>query len=253
MWKYIIVLTVLLNPLFVLSKENKFYDKSKEGWFYYEEPPVEENDNKKDEDREFISSIPLEDLASLSAKEFRETLDKVRDISVMKPSYKNIMAYKQMTKFATDQSEKFAVNYKLASIIDDSYEYHDIGTGGFTNEALKNKKEEEGLARHLTENIVFVTFTKNPNSKLTQKQIVANIGMRKEYGVDTRVIALSDFPEMEKRLGITNEIENFVFYKKEQKWQRIRRNLIDGNTFVKDFIFYDTNKDNFKLDEELAL
>jgi len=242
-----ILLALLFNSL--LSNE-KFFDKTKEGWFYYAIP--ETNEEKEDEDREFISLIPLDDLSSLSAKEFRETLDKVRDISIMKPSYENIMAYKRMTKFATDQSETFAVNYKLASLIDDTYEYHNIGTGGFSNNALKEQQNEEDIAKHLTENVVFVTFTKKPNSKLTQKQIVSNLNMRREYGVDTRVIALADFPEMEKRLKITHEIENFIFYKEESRWQRIRRGLIDADSFVKDFIFYDKHIDNFTKDSQLT-
>jgi conjugal transfer pilus assembly protein TraF len=251
MWKHLVILA-LINSLAIANVKENFFDRAKEGWFYYEEPIVSKEHNATDEDKKFIASIPLDNLESLSAKEFRETLDRVRDISVMKPSYENIMAYKRMTKFATDQSEKFAVNYKLASIIDDSYEYHDIGTGGFTNNALKDEREKKELAKHLTENVVFVTFTKDPNGTLTQKQIVSNINMRRDYGVDTRTIALADFPEMEKRLGITNDVENFVYYKKEQKWQRIRRSLIDGDAFVKDFIFYEKNKDNFKLDEELS-
>jgi len=250
MWKHLVITLLVFSSL---AAKEKFFDKAKEGWFYYEEPKTSRDNNDTDEDRKFIASIPLDNLEAMSAKDFRETLDRVRDISVMKPTYENIMAYKRMTKFATDKSEKFAVNYKLASIIDDSYEYHDIGTGGFTNNALKDEREKTELAKHLTENVVFVTFTKDPNGTLAQKQILANINMRRDYGVDTRTIALADFPEMEKRLGIANEVENFVYYKKQQKWQRIRRGLIDGDTFVKDFIFFEKNKGNFKLDEELSL
>lgn len=230
-----------------LFGKNEYFDKSKEGWFYYQDPIKEQEDNRTKEDEVFIASLP-DDFSKMSTEEFKKSEEHVRDIATMKPTQENINAWKRMIKFANDQSKKFTVNWKMASLLDDQYDYSDIGTGGFSQKNMQTSKKERDKAKFLTDNVVFVTFVKDGSSTLTQKQITANLDLRREFGVDSRTFSTEDFPEMVNKLGITNEIENFVYYKDDQRWQRIRRGLIDAETYVNDFMFFEENKDVFKND-----
>lgn len=241
-----IALSVLLSV--ALWSDTSFYDKAKEGWHYYKEPPKQNSKKKrKDEDRKFIASLPLDKLNELSAEEFSEMFEKVRKIAVMEPSQENILAYKAMMKFSVDQSELFAINHKLSTFFDDSHEYHNIGHGGFSNDAMRKDKNAREQAKHLNDNVVFVSFIdKGKEDELGREQILANLALKKEFGVDTRVFSLNDYPEMKLKLGIKEPVENFVFYRDTKKWQRIRRGIIDAEDFVKDYIFFEENKDNFK-------
>lgn len=243
MWKSLVI--VLLANICFAGGSN-YYDKSKEGWHYYQDPIKATDDNKSQEDEKYITSIPLDNLESMSAEEFRKAIDKVKDIAVMKPTQENIMAWKRMVKFSTDQSKLFTVNYKVASIMNDGYEYNDIGTGGFSQNTMKEAQKQRDKAKYLTDNIVFVTFAKNTEGKVTQKQIMANMDLKRDYGVDTRTFSTEDYPDIAEKLKITNDIENFVYYKDKKEWQRIRRGLIDADTFVSDFMFFEENKDTFK-------
>ncbi len=237
--KYLILLVSIIN---LFGASNKFFDNSRQGWFYYEEKEKIKIE-KEDKDKKFVATIP-KDLSSMSAEEFSKTFEKLRKISVMKPTKTNMLAYKRMMAFAREQSDLFAKNYHLASFYDDSYDYHD-GGGPFSANAIRDKKDADDIAKFLTQDIVFVTFLKDGNGKLAKKQIIANLDLRREYGVDSRTFTLKDYPEMEKKLKITKDVENFVFYKKTKKWQRIKRNLITAENFVKEFIFYEKNKHIF--------
>ena len=245
MWKFVIF--ALISTL--AFAKNEYFEKSKEGWFYYQDPIKEVDNNRTKDDEAFIANLP-DDFTTMSAEEFKKAEEKVRDIAVMKPTKENIMAWKRMVKFTTDQSKKFTVNTKMASLLDDTYEYTEIGSGGFSQKNMQEAKKQREKAKYLTENVVFVTFVKDGSSKLTQKQITANLDLKREFGVDTRTFATEDYPDMVQRLGITNEIENFVFYKDKKEWQRIKRGLIDAETFVNDFMFFEENKDVFKNDKK---
>lgn len=224
-----------------------FFDLSKEGWHYYQEPPKESEER---EEEEFIASIPLDNLSSLGVKKFQETFERVRGIAVMKPTQENITAYRAMMKFSLDQSKLFAINNKLLSLLDDTHDYHDIGNGGFSNNALKDARRARDLAKHLNENIVFVTFVNGDEELLSQKQIMANLDLKREFGVDTRTFSIKDYPEMVKKLNITEPVENFIFYKEQGRWQRIRRGLIDANSFISDYLFFEEHKENLIKKEE---
>ena len=212
-------LFILTSPL---SAANDFYEKSKEGWHWYIDPKKSSQDNNRTtEDDIFIASLP-EDFTTMTAEEFKLAEEKARAISVMKPTQTNIMAWKRMVKFATDQSKLFTVNLKLASMMDDQYEYTDIGTGNFSHKAMAEEKTRREKAKFLTENIVFVTFVKDGAGKLTQRQIIANMDLKRDFGVDSRTFAVEDYPETAKELGVRDDVENFVFYKDTKKWQRIK-------------------------------
>lgn len=230
---------IFLLTCFVFA--NDFFKNSKEGWFYYIDPP---KDKKIKENQKFLAKIP-QDLTKLSAKDFRETLDKVRDISIMQPTLENMMQYKKMMAFARDQSDKFATNYKLASLLDDKYDYHEIGGGAFSANPLKKQKKAKDMAKYLSDNIVFVSFVKEPDSQMTQKQTLANLELRKKYQIDARVFLIDSYPGIKEKLGIVKDVENFVFYKDSGQWLRIRRNLIDHDEFIRDFIFFEKHKNEF--------
>lgn len=234
----------LAIPIY-LNAYSKFFNNSEEGWFYYEENEIlkEQKKKKSDKDKQFVASIP-KDLSKMSAEDFSKTLEKLRKISVMKPTMENMMVYKKMMAFARDQSELFARNYHLASFYDDQYDFHD-GGGPFSANSVRAKKQADDIAKFITQDVVFVTFLKNGNDKMAKKQIMSNLNLKREYGVDSRTFALADYPEMEKKLKIEKDVENFVFYRKTKKWQRIKRNLITADDFVKEFIFFEKNKDTF--------
>ncbi len=232
----------MISIINLSSASSNFFDNSRKGWFYYEEKEKSKK-VKEDKDKKFVASIP-QNLGSMSAEEFSKTLEKLRKISIMKPTKVNMFAYKRMMAFAREQSDLFATNYHLASFYDDRYDYHD-GGGPFSANAIRDKKDADDIAKFLTQDVVFVTFLKDGNGKLAKKQIIANLDLRREFGVDSRTFTLKDYPEMEEKLKITKDVENFVFYKKAKRWQRIKRNLITAENFVKEFIFYEKNKHTF--------
>lgn len=233
----------------LLFGKNEYFEKGKEGWHYYQEPEKALDDNRSKEDENFVASLP-EDFTKMSAEEFRKAEEKVRAIAVMKPTQDNIMAWKRMVKFSTDQSKLFTTNFKVASIMDDRYDNTDIGTGGFSQNSMKEAQKQKEKAKYLTENIVFVSFVKDGDSILTKKQIMANMDLRRDFGVESRTFSVDDFPETASQLGIKDEVENFVFYKDTKKWQRIRRGLIDAQSYVNDYMFFEEHKDAFKDDKK---
>lgn len=231
---------LIILSLFFSIHAKDFFSANKDGWFWYERKKM---DNNKTKEENFMANIPLQNLNSMTAEEFRKTFEKVRDIVVINPTFENVQTMRIMQKYMTDQSEKLTKVFTYANIVDPKHNYNDVGSGGFTNELLSNNKNALQKAKYLTDDIVFVTFVKNQNSQIAKGQIVKNLDFR-SLGVDARTFEYTSLgePQLVKKLGLKEDIENFVFKKKEKKWVLIRKGPIDPTDFIKDFIFLEENK-----------
>lgn len=94
-----------LNPVLA---EGSFYDRRSEGWFWYNDPPLEEEPQKPEISKE-ESSPPS---ASQKLATYKKSLEEKLHTALMDPTYENIEAYMTQQKDMTQRSETFAKNWQ---------------------------------------------------------------------------------------------------------------------------------------------
>lgn len=119
----------LLLPSFVnagqyttFNKPPVYYDRNKEGWFWYIEPPAEPKEEPKKEEEKIVepapvpakvfAQVPLNDLRKLSAAELRVHIDDARDEALSKLDFTTTQYYMTVQKEVFDRASLFGVLWK---------------------------------------------------------------------------------------------------------------------------------------------
>lgn len=91
--------------------EVQWFERQAEGWFWYIDPPPEEEQAEVTEKNPVeVTPIPLPILADPKAKlkEFQEKLENAQALAIMQPTPQNVSAYLYLQKEAMDRSQRFS-------------------------------------------------------------------------------------------------------------------------------------------------
>jgi len=107
----ILFLLLGLPTLSVATESNQWFQRQAEGWFWYIDPPVEE-----EETEELIEAaqVPLPAIApaifnpKAELEAFQEKLENAQAQAIMRPTHENVMNYLYLQKQAMDNSQRFS-------------------------------------------------------------------------------------------------------------------------------------------------
>ncbi len=106
-----IVLSLGLPILAGATESDQWFQRHAEGWFWYIDPPVEEETGEAaDEVPAPAAPTPLDPKAELKA--FQEKLENAQALAVMQPTRENVTAYLYLQKEAMDRSQAFAERWQ---------------------------------------------------------------------------------------------------------------------------------------------
>lgn len=243
---------VMLNNAYAV---NYFNSEKKQTWFYGVNEADEElqKDNNKtqpekkqdtkerraDEQR-FMRNIPFDRLEQLTAKEYREMLDKTKEIATMHPSEENVATYMRLQKFATDQADKFSTMWKKASIQDPSLTYGISTSKIGRDQDLKNKTEDlQKFMAMVAPKSTFVMFYDETHIGDAQSQVNIYRNLERNYSAKIATISIQRNPEYVKSLELQAYPEHWVYYDDGNgaSWQRIGTGIQTLDSLVNNFYF----------------
>ena len=106
----LIVILLTIPVLTNATVEAQWFQRQAEGWFWYIDPPVEEEAAEETiEPQPAIPTVtppPLNPKAELET--FQEELENAQALAIMHPSNENVMAYMYLQKQAMDRSQAFS-------------------------------------------------------------------------------------------------------------------------------------------------
>lgn len=240
-----------------LSAKNYFHEEKKQTWFYgvneaedeekkddQQKPKEQTVKDRRAEEQKFMRSIPFGKLDQLTAKEYREMLDKTKEIATMHPSEENVATYMRLQKFATDQADKFTTMWKKASIQDPSLSYGISTSKVARDQNLKSKTED--IQKFMAENQKFTTFVMfYDESHISDAQAQVNIyrTLESSYGAKIATISIQKNPDYAKTLELQVYPEHWVYYDdgKTSSWQRIGTGIQTLDVLVNNYYFLKNN------------
>ncbi|AJF08312.1 conjugal transfer protein TraF [Geoalkalibacter subterraneus] len=128
---FLVFFLILIQPSLGFS-EGRWFERKAEGWFWYEQPEVPEEEKEpeppsivvKPKEKEPVPEEKEPEIkkeqgpAPLSAAWMRENLPKYRDLAVDNPTPENVSMYLYLQKYALDKSQVFADVAKSVVISD---------------------------------------------------------------------------------------------------------------------------------------
>jgi hypothetical protein len=193
-------------------------------------------------------------LNSLTAKQFKKYYVDMTDISVMRPTMKNIAKYTFMTNFMRQKSLQFAYAYYTYILNHPQYNMAGkIGTTSWSYRETSNYSiSQQKLYIHRFENKIGIFFFFSNNDKYSLKQIpimnwlttddhIVTIGVSNDAcpsNLDTKCVVS---PEAFKYYKVKNIPEIIMIYRKkdgEPSYQIIGAGLTPESTIISRIFFY---------------
>ncbi len=99
---------------------NEFYNDKYRGWYWFEDPPVEEDEseqvNASEPDKEAsLDDYTYDEIWSMNTDDFHKLSDDIRKKAVREPSEKNVLEYAFLQDIARRKAAAFAGTYMLVS------------------------------------------------------------------------------------------------------------------------------------------
>lgn len=223
---------------------NTFYQSEKDGWHYYKDnnnAQQEANKTKQlKEDEEFLKNIPINNLDSLSVKEYRETFERVKEIAVMKPTKENVAILQKMNKFQLQQSEKFAKVWTINNLENPTLEFPQINTTKFAKNQFAQEKEDKrkDFFKQRNGKLSYIVFFTDEKQLESQKLIMQFLQDR--YETKTHYINALENEALAKKLKLNASIEIFFHYfnkNDEEIYMRVKQGYTTVEEIIDNTIF----------------
>ena len=250
MKKNILLIFFLISYLYANSDKIDYYNDSKRGWHYYEKEPVfdEKKDNnikKKEQDlsdNAFMKNIPLDNLNSLSVKEYTQTFTRAKEIATMKPTKENVMILQRMNKWQMEQSERFAKVWSVNAIENPALEFPEIAETKFGRN-VKFEAEKQKTKKFFADkkdSLGFAIFMSSKDKEGYQSQKEVYDFIYREFGIESEFIDIDYNKDLIQRFKLTTSPENFFVYKNKKGeviWHRIKAGFITQDAVIENTMF----------------
>ncbi len=105
----LIALMLVVPSLGFTSEDNQWFQRHAEGWFWYIDPPVEEEPTEEAQTPQPAPVVvPAVYNPKAKLEEFQEALENAQAQAIMHPTRENVMAYMYLQKQAMDRSQNFS-------------------------------------------------------------------------------------------------------------------------------------------------
>jgi len=216
-----------LFSLNLFAIPDSYYEKNKEGYYFYGVDDEESNTSK----RLKMPTIP-KDLTAIHPKEFEKLLEEVKGIAVMNPTSENITTYMRLQNFATGQASKFEKAWK--DVIIDKPELNaaiNNPDSTYSRGVMDAEKVEARKNFYLkwSSRLGIAVFVKNDNDNRARKVRPLFDSIKAEYGLEYIFISTDDKPYVAAEKGVKTLPDVFLIYKSgngEPIWHRVATGLV---------------------------
>jgi len=203
------VLYLMVLILVFLTKPTLagFYENKSEGWYWYDDPIIEEELESKNEHSiqpktteppkiQSEQDIQKESPPPMSVVWIRENLEKYRDQAIDNPTAENVAAFQLIQRTMLDKASRFRIaasQYALANpMLDESLRRpsNPFGAKGIDKQVRENKKL---LLSQLANKIGIIFFYRSDCHFCAQEVRIIKL-LKQHYGFNTMAISIDGLP-----------------------------------------------------------
>ena len=251
------------------AQQNRFYNDTKHGWFWYENPPLEQEEQAKTrappikEPRKVSSldSYSIDKLWNMYPDDFQELLNVLQKKAVQTPTEQNILEYLTMQDIARRKALAYTnatmyVTQKYGELFNVNHVYPTTGPGVTARVSMQNDEIFQTINRAGNDHALI--FFVSPGCGFCEKQAGILSYFLDKYGWQIKTVDISRNINSATRFNITitptlllikKGQDNYMtvasgviaMTELERKLYRAIR-LLQGNTREDTFLMYDFQK-----------
>ena len=193
------------------SDDSTFYDKARQGWFWYENPPPaaeEQKDKPMTTSRDMISldAFSIEDLWNMHPDDFQNLLNDVQKQAVQFPTEQNVLEYLTIQDIARRKALAYThtasyVTQKYSDLFRMNQVYPTAGPG--VTARVQMQRDEVAETLNLGKADHALLFFVNPHCSYCEKQRQILAYFVEKYGWQIRTVDISKEPDAAARFNIT--------------------------------------------------
>lgn len=190
---------------------NTFYDQARQGWFWYENPPVamEKQEDKPENtphDMLSLNAFSTEDLWNMHPDDFQNLLNGLQKQAVQFPSEQNVLQYLTIQDIARRKALAYThtasyVTQKYSNLFRMNQVYPTAGPGVTARVQMQQGEIAETLASGKADHALL--FFINPHCSFCEKQRQILGYFIEKYGWQIRTVDISKETDAAARFNIT--------------------------------------------------
>ena len=255
-----------------------YYDQAKDGWFWYEDPPPEQEPIDPIEKETVpprvlpsLDNYEVEDLWNMYPDDFQELLNVLQKKAVQAPTEQNIMEYLTMQDIARRKALAYTsatmyVTQKRGDLFSINQVYPTAGPGISARVQMQNNEISKTI-NDAGYNHALIFFV-SPGCGFCEKQVGILAYFKDKYGWPIKTIDITRNTNAASRFNVTVTPTLLLAKKGQDNYMTVSTGVITmselerklyrairylkGNTGQKDFLMYDFQKDS-PLDPESIL
>ena len=253
----------------IAAQEDGYYDKTKDGWFWYEDPPPEQEpldptDQKENVPPRALPSLDnyeVEDLWNMYPDDFQELLNVLQKKAVQRPTEQNIMEYLTMQDIARRKALAYTsatmyVTQKRGDLFSINQVYPTAGPGISARVQMQNSEISKTI-NDAGYNHALIFFV-SPGCGFCEKQVGILAYFKDKYGWPIKTIDISRNTNAASRFNVTVTPTLLLAKKGQDNYMTVATGVITmselerklyrairylrGNTKENDFLMYDFQK-----------
>ena len=249
--------------------ENRFYDDTRHGWFWYEDPPPvqDESDgkpapaNKTPRKLQSLDNYSIDQLWNMYPDDFQELLNVLQKKAVQTPTEQNIMEYLTMQDIARRKALAYTnatmyVTQKYSELFNVNHVYPTAGPGITARVRMQQNEIFQTISRAGNDHALL--FFVSPGCGFCAKQAGILAYFRDKYGWQIKTVDISRNINAAARFNITITPTLLLIKKGQEKYMTVTSGVIalselerklyrairylQGNTQGDTFLMYDFQK-----------
>lgn len=270
----LLLLWIVCSLMFAASataadQEARFYDDTRHGWFWYEDPPPvqDESESKPDATSPPIRNIPsldnysIDQLWNMYPDDFQELLNVLQKKAVQTPTEQNIMEYLTMQDIARRKALAYTnatmyVTQKYSELFNVNHVYPTAGPGITARVRMQQNEIFQTISRAGNDHALI--FFVSPGCGFCAKQAGILAYFRDKYGWQIKTVDISRNINAAARFNITITPTLLLIKKGQEKYMTVTNGVIalselerklyrairylQGNTRGDNFLMYDFQK-----------
>jgi len=242
---------------------NRFYQDSRQGWFWYQDPPLDSEEQKdKPEKPEPSRTIPtldnysIDELWNMHPDDFQGLLNGLQKRAVQYPTEKNILQYLVIQDVARRKALAYThasmyVTQKYSDLFSVNQVYPTAEPGITARVSMQQNEIEQTISRAMDDHALL--FFTSPGCGFCEKQVQILAYFLEKYGWQIKTVDIGQNSNAAARFNITTTPTLLLIEKGREEYMTVATGVISMTELERKlyrairYLKGDTRNDNFLM------
>jgi conjugal transfer pilus assembly protein TraF len=219
------------------DQENRFYDDTRHGWFWYEDPPPTQDAKEVEPDPirkpprniQSLEHYSIDQLWNMYPDDFQELLNVLQKKAVQAPTEQNIMEYLTMQDIARRKALAYTnatmyVTQKYGELFNVNHVYPTAGPGITARVRMQQNEIFQTISRAGNDHALI--FFVSPGCGFCEKQAGILAYFKDKYGWQIKTVDISRNINAAARFNITITPTLLLIKKEQEKYMTVTSGVI---------------------------